>query len=173
MAFNMGEDEVVASRSWKLLHELLEHHFGHYSKDGPKTNGPGAILHVLMPTKHKWGPKLWDAMFYLVSDRNYLVHKTWGFKLHNPGYYRDMMVYVFGVLAPNFKLAHFKLAHYNPSEERLLAVIANKDEYIANLEQQLVHKRRHEDEQYGYGGGAKRVRRGYDNRDRNYDTYDY
>jgi Skp family chaperone for outer membrane proteins len=106
----------------------------------------------------------------------------------NPAEYEAAMVRVLGALCPNWKLEH-----YNREAQRLRApkdaVIADKDNYIANLERQLKDKerqlkdkerqlkdkRRREDEEEGHRGygGAKRARRGYDVRDRNYETYDY
>jgi hypothetical protein len=166
-AFNMEEDEVVANRANKLLHEVLE-------KAHPKlqeVDGPGQVLKQMNKNQSDWDSKVWDAMNYIMKERNEMVHTKWGWKLRwGLKNYLDAMHFVFANIAPNFTLTH-----YNHEAERLMdGNVFLKDEN-ARLKEQLAQfqpsKKRGRNDPYsgddyeeGSGGypNEKRVRRDYD-----------
>jgi hypothetical protein len=166
-AFNMEEDEVVANRANKLLHEVLE-------KAHPKlqeVDGSGQVLKQMNKNQGDWDWKVWDAMNYIMKERNEMVHTKWGWKLRwGLKNYLDAMHFVFANIAPNFTLTH-----YNHEAERLMDENAFLKDESARLKEQLAQfqpsKKRGRNDPYsgddyeeGSGGypNEKRVRRDYD-----------
>jgi hypothetical protein len=173
--FNMEEDMCLTTMEARLLQEAFEDFLpGVQPKPGLGSDIAQVYHDLPFPVRK-------DMLWYIRQGRVTIQHekkRVYALEMpDNPAEYEAAMVRVLGALCPNWKLEH-----YNREAGRLRAVIshkdaviADKDNYIANLERQLKDKRRREDEEEGHGGygGAKRARRGYDVRDRNYETYDY
>jgi hypothetical protein len=133
---NMQEDECVANRAWKYLHELLQNAFPHLRK----VSGPGLVLAQM--NKKEWEYDLWEGMYYLVTQRNKLVHHGWGYALRDPKKYRAVMKFVFGKLAPNVEFIH-----HNPGEKRMIEECNRLKAEMARI---LKKRRRDDREDYGY-----------------------